>query len=159
MEELFKGLLSLFKRHGYDVVENEAPPQEEMVSIEVVYEPDTLDGHGEWMSKDTVRKACESFNENLEKGVVKSNLFHMKDTELFTIEKSWIHEELDCIVKGSEQELKAGTWVAKIKFHNQELWELRKAGVVQGVSIGGLGMVDKETGEITEVTFEGEGIA
>ena len=86
-------------------------------------------------------------------GVVQANLFHMKPTELFTIEKTWINEEMDVIVKDSGEFLKAGTWVAKLKYHDERLWKLRKEMVIQGVSIGGKGKVNTETGEITEVYF------
>lgn len=150
-----KSILSPFKDNTGEVI----PPQEEenqpeeMVSIEVVYEPDTVDAHGEWMSKETIRKACENFNKHLAEGVVQANLFHVKPTELFTIEKTWINEEMDVIVKDSGEFLKAGTWVAKLKYHDERLWKLRKAMVIQGVSIGGKGKVNTETGEITDVHF------
>ena len=59
-------------------------------------------------------------------------------------------------MEGTGEPIKAGTWVAKIKYHDKDLWELKKAGVLGGVSIGGRGKVDKTTGEITYITFEGE---
>ena len=54
---------------------DEVIKSEEMVSYEVVYEPNTKDAHGEWMSTETVAKACEDFNNYLEAGVVQPNLF------------------------------------------------------------------------------------
>lgn len=129
-------------------------PKEEMVSYEVVYEPDTEDAHGQWMSHDTILDACDSFNAGLKKGIVKSNLFHLKDTELFTVEDTWIQKEFDVVVAGTEQPIKAGTWVAKIQYNDENLWELRKSGVIGGVSIGAKGQVNPETGEITNVSFE-----
>lgn len=129
-------------------------PEEEMISYEVVYEPDTKDAHGEWMSKSTVEEAYKAFKENLDKGIVKSNLFHIKDTESFTIEDMWINKELDVYVDGTDQPIKAGTWVAKLKYHDKDLWELKKQNVIGGLSIGGVkGYVNKETGEITNITF------
>jgi hypothetical protein len=50
--------------------------------------------------------------------------------------------------------IKAGSWVAKLKYHSKDLWELKKANVVGGVSIGGTGQINKETGEITNVSFD-----
>lgn len=130
--------------------------KEQMVSYEVIYEPDTLDAHNEWASKETLEKACDNFNNNLKNGVVKSNLFHLYDTDGFTIEDTWIHKEFDVTVVETGQPIKAGTWVAKIQFNDPDLWELKKAGVLGGVSIGGKGIINEETGEITNISFDGE---
>lgn len=130
---------------------------EEMVSYEVIYEPFTKDAHGEWMSDKTIEKAMENFNKNLEKGIVQPNLFHLKDTEAFTIESTWIQKELDVKVIQTDEIIKAGTWVAKIRYNDADLWQLKKAGIVGGVSIGATGVINQETGEITNVKFDGEG--
>lgn len=132
---------------------SETQVKEEMIAYEVVYEPDTKDAHGEWMSQETVSKACENFNKNLELGNVKPNLFHFANTDLFSIEKSWIQQEIDVVVEATNQPIKAGTWVVKTKYNDSDLWLLKKAGIIQGVSIGARGSIDKETGEITDVTF------
>ena len=129
---------------------------EEMVSYEVVYEPFVKDAHGEWMSDVTLEQACENFNKNLKAGVVQPNLFHLKNTDTFTIEDSWIQKEFDVVVQATGEVIKAGTWVCKIKYNDEHLWNLKKAGVVGGVSIGARGTINKETGEITNVTFDGD---
>ena len=129
---------------------------EEMVSYEVIYEPFTKDAHGEWMSDKTIEKAMENFNKNLEKGVVQPNLFHLKNTEAFTIESTWIQKELDVKVIQTDEIIKAGTWVAKLKYNDADLWQLKKSGVVGGVSISGMGTVNQTTGEITNVKFDGD---
>lgn len=129
---------------------------EEMVSYEVIYEPFTKDAHGEWMSDKTIEKAMENFNKNLQAGVVQPNLFHLKDTEAFTIESTWIQKELDVQVVQTGEVIKAGTWVAKIKYNDADLWQLKKSGVVGGVSIGAVGTINQTTGEITNVKFDGE---
>ena len=127
---------------------------DQMISYEVIYEPNVRDAHDQWMSEETIIKACDNFNTNLEAGVVKSNLFHLSNTDLFTIEKTWVQEELDVIVEATDEIIKAGTWISKIKYHDEDLWNLKKAGIIQGVSIGGRGLINDETGEITEVSFD-----
>ena len=139
-----------------EIIKSQEVVDEEMVSYEVVYEPLVKDAHGQWMSLETVEKACEDFNSNLEKGVVQPNLFHLQNTEAFSIESTWIQKEFDVKVVQTDEVIKAGTWVAKIKYHDKELWELKKAGIIGGVSIGGSGYVNKETGEITDLTFSGD---
>lgn len=129
---------------------------EEMVSYEVIYEPFTKDAHGEWMSDKTIEKAMENFNKNLQAGIVQPNLFHLKDTEAFTIESTWIQKELDVKVIQTDEIIKAGTWVAKIRYNDADLWQLKKSGVVGGVSIGAVGTINQTTGEITNVKFDGD---
>lgn len=131
-----------------------ADKKEEMISYEIVYEPNVKDTHGEWMTAETIEKACENFNTNLREGVVKSNLFHTEDTELFTIVDTWIQKEFDVSVTETGENISAGAWVAKIQYNDSGLWELKKANVIGGVSVGGAGYVNKETGEITELTFD-----
>ncbi len=144
---------------AFGEIEQETKPDvvaEEMVSYEIVYEPLVKDAHGEWMSEETLALACENFNANLQKGVVQPNLFHLQNTDTFTIEDSWIQKEFDVVVEATGEKIKAGAWVCKIKYHDDDLWILKKAGVIGGVSIGGAGSIDPETGEITNVTFNGE---
>lgn len=129
---------------------------EEMISYEVVYEPDTKDAHEQWMSVDTINKACENFNKNLKAGVVQSNLFHLENTDLFVVEDTWVQKELDVKVVQTDEIIKAGTWISKVKYNDKTLWNLRKQGVIGGVSICGSGQINAKTGEITNVTFDGE---
>ena len=126
---------------------------EQMISYEVIYEPNTRDAHGEWMSPETIIKGKESFDAARAAGLDKENLFHIVETDAFTIEKTWIQEEFDVVVIGSEQIIKAGTWVAKVKYNDPELWLLKKANAVGGLSIQCSGYTDKETGEITGLDF------
>ena len=138
------------------ILSPKAPQEEEMISIDVIYEPDTKDAHGNWMTKEEIEKAAQNFNENLKKGVVKSNLFHLEETDKFTVVDTWVHKELDVIVEGSGEKLKAGTWVAKVKYNCPKLWELKKEGAFAGVSLGGKARVNEETGEMTDLTFSEE---
>ena len=126
---------------------------EQMISYEVIYEPNAKDAHGEWMSPETIVKGKENFDAARAAGLVKENLFHIAETDAFTIEKTWIQEEFDVVVIGSEQVIKAGTWVAKVKYNDPELWLLKKANAVGGLSIQCSGFTDEVTGEITGLDF------
>jgi hypothetical protein len=106
------------------------------------------------MSTETVEKACSDFNALLKEGVIKANLFHVEDTETFTIVDSWIQKEFDVTVDATGEPIKAGTWVAKLKYNDESLWELKKMGKLGGVSIGAWGEINSETGEITGLVFE-----
>jgi hypothetical protein len=155
MIDMFSSFIDKFfsKASDEQVVEE---LDEEMVSYEVVYEPMVKDAHGEWMTEATIADACDNFNHYLEKGVVNANLFHLKETDAFTIESTWVQKEFDVKVIQTGEVIKAGTWVAKLKYNDETLWDLKKQGILGGVSIGGRGVVNQKTGEITNVTFDGE---
>lgn len=126
--------------------------QEERISVEVVYVPgeQERDGHGQWMSAQTVQAACADFNSNLAAGNINPNLYHISNTDKFEIIKSWINE-IDMVCPTGES-VKEGTWLVKLKY-SPELWIEKKAGKIQGVSIGARGIVNPQTGEITQVSF------
>lgn len=116
---------------------------EERISVEIIYEPNVLDAHGEWMSEDTLAKACENFNKNLASGNAKPNLFHIKDeTDKLEILRTYT---LPCECTIGNTLVKQGTWVAEIKWHDKALWKQRTVpdenGVlaIAGTSIGALG--------------------
>ncbi len=123
---------------------------EERISVEVMYVPEEFDAHNQFMTAETIRKACEDFNSNLAAGNIAANLFHLSNTNKFEIIKSWINE-ID-MVSPTGQEVKEGTWLVKLRY-SPELWIEKKAGKLQGVSIGCRGVVNPETGEITDVSF------
>ena len=116
---------------------------EERISVEIIYEPNVLDAHGEWMSEDTLAKACENFNKNLASGNAKPNLFHIKDeTDKLEILRTYT---LPCECTIGDTLVKQGTWVAEIKWHDKALWKQRTVpdenGVlaISGTSIGARG--------------------
>lgn len=112
--------------------------EEQMIAIEMIYEPNVPDAHGQYMSEDTVRKACESFNKNLLTGNVKPNLFHIAETDKFTILKTWINE-VECTI--GDYLIPEGAWLGSTQFHDEDLWKAKKQGEIGGVSIGGIGIV------------------
>lgn len=149
---LKEDIISLLRKYG--IVKSAEPEKEEMISYEVIYEPDTVDTQGEWMSAATLEKACIDFNEVLKDGGVASNLFHVADGDWFTIEDTWIQKEFDVTVEGSGEPIKAGTWIAKIQYHDEDVWSLKKSNHLGGVSVSCWGKLNKDTGELTNLIFE-----
>lgn len=108
--------------------------EEERIALDVVYAPYELDAHNEWMSEETIKKACDNFNHAWEAGKLKMNLFHMKDTDQIKLLKSYI---LDEDTQFGDQLIHKGTWLAEYQFLNDDLWKLKKAGVIGGLSLCG----------------------
>lgn len=127
---------------------------EQMISYEIIYEPNTVDAHGEWCSAETLIKAQANYEAAYKAGLAVENLFHLAETNSFTIVKTWIQPEFDVIVKETGELIKAGSWVAKVQYNDPELWELKKAGVVGGLSVQCSAIIDPETNEILEFFFD-----
>lgn len=103
-------------------------------AIYVVLVPDEVDAHGDIYSPETVRKACENFN----KSNARANLFHMVNTESFSVIESYI-SPVD--MQFEEEVVKAGTWLAKLQF-SDELFEGVIKGLYSGVSIGAMALTE-----------------
>lgn len=140
---------------GATLVIKSAAPADEMISYEVIYEPDTPDAHGQWMSKETLVAAQADFMKAQQIGAVTENLFHQQDTTSFKIVDHWIQKEFDVHVAETGEVIKAGTWVAKVQY-TPEVWELKKANIVGGLSLQCGGMLNESTGELTELNFNVE---
>lgn len=125
---------------------------EKRLCTEIVYKPIIKDVHGEWMSAETIVAGEESFRKNLEAGIVKANLFHITNTEKFTISKSWVATE-DLMFEGRDEVVEKGTWLAETHYEDDSLWEMKKSGELGGLSLGGFGSTDDKTGEITNLRF------
>lgn len=122
--------------------------EEQRISVEVVYVPNTPDAHGQYMSAETIHKACDNFNENLKKGNIIANKYHSKDeqglykaTNDFSILSSYIIP-VDCVV--GDTPIVKGTWLAELKWESDSAWEARKNNVFHSTSIGALGKVHKK---------------
>lgn len=110
--------------------------EEKMQAVEVMYVPDNVDAHEHAMTKEQARKMVDSFNSAIQKGKLKGNLCHAENTQSIEPLKAWI-TECDCRI--GDTYIPEGWPLVKVQFHDKELWELRKAGVLMGVSIGARG--------------------
>lgn len=104
--------------------------EEEMkLATFVVLVPDEVDLHGDIYDELTVLKACNNYN----KYCRKSNLFHLQQTESFSVVQSWT-SPVDTEIEG--RPIKKGTWLCTVECHSDELWKLIKSGDICSVSIG-----------------------
>lgn len=145
---------AISKALGLVQVQKSAATADEKISYEIIYEPDTPDAHGQWMSKETLVKAQAEFKKAQELGAVTENLYHLFDTNVFTIVDHWIQPEFDVNVSETGEFIKAGSWVAKVQYNTDEVWELKKAEIVGGLSLQCGGMLNEETGELYDLNFD-----
>lgn len=101
----------------------------------VVMVPDEVDAHGDVTSVQEVQKACHNFNEHCRK----ANLFHLVETDSFSIAESYI-APVDFVL--GEKIVKSGTWLANLQIHDDDVWKLVKAGDICAVSINAIASVE-----------------
>lgn len=113
---------------------------EKRLATFVVLEPQdedltTTDLHGDWYSAEEVEKACHSFNTECRK----ANLFHMLDTTGYEFVESYI-TPVEFVM--NENVIKAGTWLAVIKAHEDWIWDGIKDGTFNGLSVQCMGIYE-----------------
>lgn len=112
--------------------------EEEMIAIEPLYcKPMEADLHEEGMTEEEIRKMVEDINKNIDK--ISGNIGHAFNTDGFYFVKAWVNE-CDCMI-GSEF-VPEGQPIIKVQFVDEKLWDLRKSGKLQGLSIGALGVIE-----------------
>jgi len=138
-QELVEALTSIIEKHfggseqvGTSVEVIKSFDEELMQATHIVYEPNVPDLHDEYMTEETIRKACHNFNTHCSQ----ANLFHRVDTDKVTIAESYI---LPVSAQVGDEIVKAGSWLAVLQYNDKELWDMEKNGDIQGVSIGALG--------------------
>lgn len=102
----------------------------------VVMVPNEVDAHGDITTAEEISKACHNFNAHCRK----ANLFHLVETNSFSIAESYI-APVDFVL--GEKIVKAGTWLANLQVHDDDVWALVKSGDINGVSINALASVNK----------------
>lgn len=135
-DEIIKGV-TLEGMPDSDKLIMKAIDEVQQIAVDIIAEPNKLDAHGEWYSKETLVKACENFNKNLLTGNVTPNLYHVQaETEKLQILKTFI-VPCDCTI--GEQEVSEGTWVSEMKYIDKALWDKKVSGEILGISIGAMG--------------------
>lgn len=111
---------------------------EQMIAVEPLYTPAGVeDLHGEMIELPEMEKAIASFNKAVEDGTLQPSLFHTHKTDGFKINKAWITYE-ECIMGDSI--VPKHQPLVEIQFLNKSLWDKRKSGELQGLSIGAQGI-------------------
>ena len=114
----------------------------------VVYEPDVVDAHGDFMTADEIEKAAHVFLKEF-RNIDKQHDFTSKVGEVI---ESYI-APADFELGG--QTVTKGTWMMAVKVVD-DVWTGIQKGEYTGFSLAGYGNVEKAQGEITATLHEGE---
>jgi hypothetical protein len=111
--------------------------EEQMISIEPLYcKPMDADAHNQGMTEEEIRKMIDNINTNIHK--ISGNIGHVFNTNSFYFVKAWINE-CDCTI--GDEYVPEGQPLIQVQFTDKTLWEMRKTGQLQGLSIGALGTI------------------
>ncbi len=113
----------------------------------VVYKPNVKDAHGDWMTKEDIRKAAYDFMKNVRlKNIdVRHNLQRI---DAYVCE-SYIAKDND------PDGYPAGSWVVAVKIEDDEVWQEVLNGEYQGFSMYGKGYAINNIDPPEEVTSNG----
>jgi hypothetical protein len=106
--------------------------EEKRIVTGIVYEPDVLDAHGEFMTADEIEKSAHQFLKDF-RNIDKQHDFVASETEVV---ESWITKEDGNL---GEQEVKKGTWLLAVHVPDDDTWSEIKKGELTGFSMGGVG--------------------
>lgn len=95
-----------------------------------VYEPDTIDTDGAWCDRETLERDAYEFNI----GKRNCGVMHNEVVSDIVLLESYI-APCELIINGHK--FKEGSWMAKVRIENDELWEQVKSGDFNGFSMGG----------------------
>ena len=107
----------------------------------IVYEPDTFDAEGDWMTEDDIEEAERSFM--LNSGKI---YFHHQKEIAAKVVESWIAPTDINIQKddGSTETIKKGTWLMTVKVFDDEMWKKIEDGTIKGFSMSGYAIEEEE---------------
>lgn len=151
-ESLSKSIIKTIKSTILSVLKDSNTPslvpvrkglqEEAMISIEPLYiAVGEVDGHGHTIeSYEDMVDLVKSFNEANDAGTLQMSLFHTHKTNCFKIIKASVYDH-DCYI--DDVLIPALQPIAEVKYLNKQAWELRKSGLLSGLSIGAMAVLEE----------------
>ena len=101
----------------------------------IVYEPDTVDAHGDYATEDEIEKAAHSFAHN----GAQLKLEHEAPANGVAVSESYIVRDHGYKLSEGESStnVKKGSWVIVVKVFDDAIWDAVKKGEITGFSMGG----------------------
>lgn len=106
--------------------------EEKQIVTGIVYEPNELDSHDEYMETEDIEKAAYNFLTKYRK-IDEQHNFVQSENEVV---ESWISKNNEKI---NGEPIKKGTWLMSVKINNDDVWAKIKNGDITGFSLAGVG--------------------
>ncbi|GED55456.1 XkdF-like putative serine protease domain-containing protein [Brevibacillus ruminantium] len=104
----------------------------------VVYEPEVVDAHGDFMTAEEIEKAAHAFMESQHTHNIDKQ--HDLDADKGYVVESYI---APINMELGDQEIKKGSWVAGVKVTDSDTWQQIEKGEITGFSMWGIGKREK----------------
>lgn len=146
-----KKKFAIIKAESTPIFEKSIPilkiDDEKRIVTGIVYEPDVLDAHGEFMTADEIEKSAHQFLKDF-RNIDKQHDFVAGQAEVV---ESWIAKEAG---KLGEQDIVKGAWLMSVHVPDDDTWGEIKKGELTGFSMGGVGerVEHVEKSEIEQAT-------
>lgn len=109
--------------------------EEQMLEYSPLYcPPETADSDGQGMTKQDIINMVDGINKCIKEGTLEPNLFHKVKTNAYEFKEAFVNPWHSCLV--GDKEVIEGQPVLVKQWKNKKAWELRKAGILKGDSIG-----------------------
>lgn len=116
---------------------------EQQIATEVVYPANVLDAHANYAKPETLKQLVKALNDLPDN--FHFNIHHDSSLKVDGVELLKAYQiDKDMTIDSTGELIPAGSVLADIHYKDSELWELKKAGVLAGLSIGCVGTLSDE---------------
>jgi hypothetical protein len=109
---------------------------EEQVVYGIVFEPDFVDAHDQFVQKDDIRLACHAYMAKLQRECSASRTKLSHEINIGNVTDIVECYLAPCDFESNGMMVKEGTWVVAMKVYDKDLWEATKKEI-KGFSPGG----------------------
>ena len=111
----------------------------------IVYEPNTEDAHGNFMTEEEITKAAYWYAKNGNNVDLQHDFEALENADVV---ESWVAK---ADFKIGEETVKKGTWLMTVEVTDDDIWDAVQKGEITGFSMGGVGKYDTEDTDLENV--------
>lgn len=115
----------------------------------IVYEPNTEDAHGNFMTEEEITKAAYWYAKNGNQVDLQHDFEALESADVV---ESWVAK---ADFKIGEETVKKGTWLMTVEVADEDVWNAVQKGEITGFSMGGVGKYDTEDTELENSVEKG----
>lgn len=115
----------------------------------IVYEPNTEDAHGNFMTEEEITKAAYWYAKNGNQVDLQHDFEALESADVV---ESWVAK---ADFKIGDETVKKGTWLMTVEVADEDVWNAVQKGEITGFSMGGVGKYDTEDTDLENIEKDG----
>lgn len=115
----------------------------------IVYEPNTEDAHGNFMTEEEITKAAYWYAKNGNQVDLQHDFEALESADVV---ESWV-AKADFNI--GDETVKKGTWLMTVEVADEDVWNAVQKGEITGFSMGGVGKYDTEDTDLENIEKDG----